>query len=359
MVLGDELRLSYYRQLGNIDGDHGVYLVQDIRDNKVRVKKVLPVYDLGVYQYLMAHPMDHIPKIFELVEDGDVLILIEEYIPGDTLQQILDTRGPLPEAEVMDIAIALCRILEQLHGCCPPIVNRDIKPSNIMLTGDGVVKLLDMNAAKRYDPRREKDTVLIGTQGYAAPEQYGFGASSVLTDVYSMGVLLRVLLTGRLTGGWIPNAKLHRILERCTQLDPRDRYQSVRALEEALVALRSGRKPEPAVGKRRYLPPGFRSRDPLVWIVATMGYLFLLMVCFSLDVEGAGWAETLCYRVMLALAAVAMVLFSGNYLGVQSYVVLTRAKNLLLRLPGIILVDFLILVAWVVSMAALGAAFFR
>lgn len=356
MVLGDELRLSYYRQIGDIDPDHGVYLVQDIRDNKVRVKKVLPVYDLGVYRYLMSHPIRHIPKIFELVEDGDVLILIEEYIPGDTLQQILDAGRLLPEAEVVRIGVGVCQILEQLHGCCPPIVNRDIKPSNIMITGDGVVKLLDMNAAKRYDPRREKDTVLIGTQGYAAPEQYGFGASSVLTDVYSMGVLLRVLLTGRLSGGPIPNVRLLRIVERCTQLDPKMRYQSVHDLKEALAGLETDRRP--VVGKRKYLPPGFRAGGPLRWLVATMGYLLLFMLCFTLEMEGAGPAQTVCYRVSLAFAAMAMVLFSGNYLGVQSRVVLTRPKNLLLRLPGIIVVDVLILMAWVITMAFFMTLFF-
>lgn len=354
MVLEDELRLSYYRQIGDIDPDHGVYLMQDIRDNKVRVKKVLPVYDLGVYQYLKAHPIDHIPRIFELVEDGDVLIVIEEYIPGDTLQQILDSRGPLPKEEVIRIGIGVCQILEKLHGCAPPIVNRDIKPSNIMRTGDGVVKLLDMNAAKRYDPRREKDTVLIGTQGYAAPEQYGFGASSVLTDVYSVGVLLRVLLTGRVSGGQIPDAGLRKVVDRCTQLDPKGRYPSVRALREALNGL--GHGPGAAAGWRRYLPPGYRSGEPLVWIVATLGYLLLFRLCFSLEVEQAGMAQTICYRVTLALAAVSMVLFSGNYLGVQSCVVLTKPKNRLLRLPGIILTDLLILMAWAVANALVGSA---
>lgn len=149
MTLSDELRLSYYREIADIEADHGVFLVQDTRTKKIYVKKILPVYSLEIYQYLAQHPIEHTPRIRELAEDGNLLILIEEYIPGNTLQELLEQKGPLEEAAVLDICVQLCRILEAFHRCSPPIVNRDIKPSNILLTGDGTVKLLDLNAAKR------------------------------------------------------------------------------------------------------------------------------------------------------------------------------------------------------------------
>ena len=88
----------------------------------------------------------------------------------------------------------LCNILEALHSMTPPIIHRDIKPSNIIITSYNYAMLLDFNAAKQFSGQNESDTVLIGTPGYAAPEQYGFGSSSPKTDIYSLGIVLREML---------------------------------------------------------------------------------------------------------------------------------------------------------------------
>lgn len=123
----------------------------------------------------------------------------------------------------------LCNILEALHSMTPPIIHRDIKPSNIIITSYNYAMLLDFNAAKQFSGQNESDTVLIGTPGYAAPEQYGFGSSSPKTDIYSLGIVLREML-GSITP--VPDIApiLHRlnlIAERCTQMTPAARYQSV------------------------------------------------------------------------------------------------------------------------------------
>lgn len=350
MTLSEELRLSYYEEIADIEADHGIFLVQDIRNKKIYVKKILPMYNLEVFEYLMAHPIAHTPRIRELVEDGNLLILIEEYIPGNTLQEILDQQGTLAEDTVIDITIQLCRILESFHRCQPPIVNRDIKPSNLMLTGDGIVKLLDMNAAKRCSEGQEKDTVLIGTQGYAAPEQYGFGASSVLTDVYSAGVLMNVLLTGNLTGGQIANSHLLHIISKCTELSPKNRYQSITALRITLEALKNNEKPPEAPNWRRFLPPGFRSGNPVLWLFSFVCYALLLAACCTLEAENAGPTELMINRISFGVILLAIVLFSGNYLGIQSKVPLTRNKHILLRLLGIVAVDIGILFTGVLLM---------
>ncbi len=291
----------------------------------------------------MEHPIENTPRIYELVEDRNILVLIEEYIPGDTLQDLLDQTGTLPEPTVIDITIKLCKILESFHKCQPPIVNRDIKPSNIKLTSDGNVKLLDMNAAKRYNGEERKDTVLIGTQGYAAPEQYGFGSSSVLTDVYSVGVLMNVLLTGKLSGSYAANNRLRHIISKCTELSPQSRYQSITALRIAVESVQgiSARPEEP--NWRRFLPPGFRSANPISCFFAFTGYAFLFYLCWTLEVENAGMVELMINRAAITMILLALVLFSGNYLDIQSKVVFTKSKNILLRLLGIAAVDILIL----------------
>lgn len=343
LKLDDEFRLSYYREIADIDPEHGIFLVQDVRSGKLYVKKNLTVYNREIFEYLMTHPVKHTPRIYELVEDGDLLILIEEYIPGDTLQELLEQKGKLPEPLVVNIAIQLCGILEEFHACQPPIVNRDIKPSNIKLTDDGIVKLLDMNAAKWYNEQSRRDTVLIGTQGYAAPEQYGFGSSSVLTDIYSVGVLMNELLTGQLNGGRAVNSKLRHIISKCTELSPKERYQSAASLRSVLESLQRKEEKQKKPDWRRFLPPGFRSDEPICWLFASVGYIFLFYLCWTLEVENVGALELLINRVAVTLVSVLIVLFSGNYLNVQSKTFLTRSKFFLLRLIGIVIIDVLIL----------------
>ena len=194
MTIEQELNLSFYQQVADIDAEHHIYLVQDVRTHKFYVKKLLTTYNAEIYRYLQKHPVVNTPRIILAEEDGKILTVIEEYIPGDTLEEILEQQSTLPEDQVIEITVQLCTILADFHSCDPAIVNRDIKPSNIKISPDGIVKLLDMNAAKWSNTDAPKDTMLLGTQGYAAPEQYGFGPSSVLSDIYSVGVLMNVMV---------------------------------------------------------------------------------------------------------------------------------------------------------------------
>lgn len=351
MTLEQELRLSYYREVAEINADHGIHLVQDVRSKKFFVRKRLTVYNPEVYQYLWANPIANTPKIYLAEEDGEVLAVIEEYIPGDTLEEILAQRGALPEEEVLEITSQLCRILSAFHSCSPAIVNRDIKPSNLKITPDGVVKLVDLNAAKWSNELAEKDTVLLGTQGYAAPEQYGFGPSSVLTDIYSVGVLMNVMRTGLLPNQGIASGKLGKVIRKCTELSPKGRYQSVEALAAALDALSEKPREEKKPGSwQRYLLPGFRSRNVIRWLGAALGYVMLLYFSLTLQVENAGHTELLLNRLFLGLAAFGVVLFSGNYLDVQSKFFMTRSKHKWVRVGGILLIDVAILFLAVFSL---------
>ena len=123
--------------------------------------------------------------------------------------------------------LQLCDALECLHIRFHPIIHRDIKPSNIVISSDGILKLIDYNAARRYERGATQDTRYMGTPGYAAPEQYGFFQSDVRTDIYAMGVVLNYMLTGRHISEETASGGLGRIVKRCTQLDPGKRYDSV------------------------------------------------------------------------------------------------------------------------------------
>lgn len=349
VTIDQELRLSYYQQVADINAEHCIYLVQDIRTKKFYVKKLLTVYNADIYRYLMAHHIPNTPAILLVEEDDKVLTVIEEFIPGDTLEERLEQQGILAEDQVIDITAQLCVILSAFHNCHPAIVNRDIKPSNIKISPDGVVKLLDLNAAKWSNDKSAKDTVLLGTQGYAAPEQYGFGPSSILTDIYSVGVLMNVMLTGELPNKRIADGRLGEIIRKCVELSPSGRYQSISELQTVLYQL-SGK---PAVGTarsnwRKYLPPGFRNRNVVKWLFSAIGYAVLFAIGLDLQVQNAGTMELIINRVAFTVMGLCIVLFNGNYLNVQKHFILTRSKKRAIRWLGMGIVDFAFIVLWVI-----------
>lgn len=348
----DSLALACYKQIAVLHPDHPVYVVQHETSRKLYVKKVLSQYNKSVFQQLMANPVMGTPCIREVVEMDGLLYVIEDYIPGDTLQDRLDENGSFSESDTMDIVLQLCHIVNRLHQLDPPIIHRDIKPSNIILTHEGNVKLLDMNAARVYTDEKRKDTYLLGTAGYAAPEQYGFAESSFQTDIFSIGVLMNVLLTGKLPTSELASGPLRPVIQRCTMMEPQKRYPSVQTLLYALNTL-NDRKPVPTVdGWKRYLPPGFRTGGIGKKLLAAVGYIFLLTLGLGMTVEGVTDQGILaCYRVGVTLMLITMVLFSGNYLGIQAHLPLTRSQNIIIRFIGIVIGNVICFVVCIVLLA--------
>lgn len=222
------LRLSCYREIGSQKDKNNIILVEDPESGQLYVKKILDVYDYNVVNKLYAEPVEGMPKIVELFKSARFLIMIEEYIDGERLDDYLLSKK-LSVAEAKEIILKLCGIITRLHSLNPPIIHRDIKPENIMIDKDSQVFLLDVNGAKTEKTGEQEDTVLFGTKHYAAPEQYGFQTSSVRTDIYAIGVLFNVLLTGVLPKEQLSD-KYTDIIRKCTKMDPEDRYASVNEL---------------------------------------------------------------------------------------------------------------------------------
>lgn len=142
----------------------------------------------------LRHP--GLTAIWDYFNIDDDWFLVMEYVPGETLRDRLRrTAAPLPLSEALHYASQICQVLQYLHTQHPPIVFRDLKPANIMLTPDGRVKLIDFGIARLFSPGKAKDTVQFGTPGYAPPEQYG-GQTEPRSDVYSLGVVLHQMVTG-------------------------------------------------------------------------------------------------------------------------------------------------------------------
>ena len=182
-----------------------------------------------VYRQLMGYVCGNLPQIYETAEqDGEVLVL-EEFIEGDTLGFLLEEALFSPR-ETREVVLQLCRALWVLHSMAA--VHRDIKPENVILRGHDV--LIDFDAARLHKPEYEADTQILGTTGFAAPEQYGLSQSDVRTDIYALGVLMNVMLTGEHPSKRLAGGRMGRVIERCTRVNPEKRYKDVIHLMSAL-----------------------------------------------------------------------------------------------------------------------------
>ena len=230
MNIQDELTLSFYKELSVLSKNKEVYLVQHTGTGVIYVKKSLKIFNSDIYRQLQKLNLPGIPQIYECIEDSENLYIIEEYIHGRTLDSIFNDSGVFTNELVCSLTAQLCQILHRLHTCNPPIIHRDIKPSNLILTTDDKLKLIDFNAAKNYTEGASKDTMLLGTQNFAAPEQYGFSQSDIRTDIYGIGVTMNYLLTGKYPNEEIYQGSLHNLLDKCLRMSPSERYSNCEEL---------------------------------------------------------------------------------------------------------------------------------
>ncbi|WP_040214922.1 serine/threonine protein kinase [Clostridium polynesiense] len=228
-----------------------VYLAMDKRLNKQWAIKEIKKEGSGrnneiIVQSLLAEAklmkkLDHpsLPRIVDIIDNGETIYVVMDYIEGEPLDRIVNEYGSQPQERVIDWAKQLCDVLQYLHSQKPPIIYRDMKPANVMLKPEGNLKVIDFGIAREYKEENLADTVSLGTKGYAAPEQFGGkGQTDARTDIYCLGVTLYHLITGQNPSEppyelypirqWNPNLSggLERIIEKCTQLNPEDRYQS-------------------------------------------------------------------------------------------------------------------------------------
>ena len=144
----------------------------------------------------LKHP--NLPRIYEQFSEAGRWYLVMDFIEGETLEDHVKKapQGHLSLKETLEVGIQLCTVLEYLHSRQPPIIFRDLKPSNSMLTPDGHLYLIDFGIARHFKPGQKKDTIAFGSPGYAAPEQYGKAQTTPRSDIYSLGATLYYLFTG-------------------------------------------------------------------------------------------------------------------------------------------------------------------
>ena len=183
-----------------------------------------------VYCKLLHYNCCFLPQIMEVAVGQDEVLVLEEYIEGDTLDYLLQG-GVLTAEQTRVIVTQVCQALWVLHTM--GAVHRDVKPENIILRGQEAV-LIDFDVARMYKPKLPADTEVLGTVGFAAPEQFGLSQSDARADIYSVGVLINVMLTGRHPSKQMADGRFGRIVERCTRVNPQKRYKNVQRLMAAL-----------------------------------------------------------------------------------------------------------------------------
>lgn len=232
MAEADMLKLMEYEEMETVNGHDNVFLVRNPESGELFIKKILSTYDSSVYRYLQKHPIEHMPAIYGVYEGSNRLVVIEEYIEGISLSELIEKQD-ITAGRAIEIAYSICSILRELHNPGNTIIHRDIKPSNIIQSADGEIYLLDMNAAKWYREDETEDTRMLGTENYAAPEQLGYGlsASSAKTDIYALGILLNVMLTGSYPKEKRAEGPVWEIIQKCISLEAANRYSDDELLE--------------------------------------------------------------------------------------------------------------------------------
>lgn len=322
----DNTLFSECRTIAAINPDHQVFLVQHQPTRRIYILKIMDVFNAGIYQKLLASPIEGTPRILACQEQDGRLSVIEEYLSGTPLSGRI-AEGSLSEDEIASIMRDLCGVISRLHAMIPPVIHRDIKPSNILVMPYGRAVLLDFNAAKFYSPNTQEDTTLLGTKGYAAPEQYGFGSSLPQTDIYALGVVLKEMVSSLKR----PSRRFDAIIDKCTQMNPKERYASA---GELLAALEPGKR------GGSYAIPGFRTRTPWKMAFASVTYLFIPLASATYTIrEKLDAGQNILERVCFALCCLSVIFISFNYRDVQRFLPLCKSRSKLLRFAGILLFD--------------------
>lgn len=250
-------------QLIGRSGTSATYQVQCLTDRSIWVLKELrplselsdvefmEIYQLFLYEANLLGTLSHpnIVKLGEFLVFESRPLFIMEFVAGKTLEIFLQvTKTHFLEQEAINYGIQLARVLHYLHTHQPPIIYRDLKPNNIILTPEGVIKLIDFSIARIYKPGLQKDEIALGTAGYAPPEQYGHAQTDARSDVYALGATLLHLLTGTQpvplkipSSGDIRkinttvNAQVEDVIIKAMQLDRSFRYQSAADIAQALI----------------------------------------------------------------------------------------------------------------------------
>jgi len=222
--------------------EKSTYLLRKKADGSFALLKVAT----GKYRDLLRSEYDILssphsalfPQAICYFSDSDTTYFLRAYVAGASVSDYVEQHGPFSEAEAVRLCAGLCDALQLLHAQTPPVIHRDIKPQNVIFTKERTLTLIDFDAARRYQSEQKRDTVFLGTQATAAPEQFGYQQTDQRSDIYSTGILLLFLCTGSYELDALPKIQsrgIRRVILTATRFDPRKRFASAQQLRAQLL----------------------------------------------------------------------------------------------------------------------------
>lgn len=259
-----------------------MYLVKHQISNKLYVmKRLAQSTDLTMYEQLSQNPHPYMANVTECGKDDSYSYVIEEYVNGTTLEYEMST-GQLTYEDKIRIMLDLFAVLEHLHALNPPVIHRDIKPANIMIK-DSHVKLIDFEIARNVAADKNKDTQIMGSVGYAPPEQFGFAQTDQRSDIYALGVIIKELFTEKKA------VYAYRFLiEKCMKMDPKERYFSVKQLHHEFIRCSKGKRISHTNRLQRfrsYQLVGFRNESIWVKALVFIYTIIAIQIAFAVKFE--------------------------------------------------------------------------
>lgn len=326
-------------QLGK-KGDKCTFLMRG-PDGRIAVCKEIDSRLIPVYHKLQEAKVPGVAEIYGFFIYHDSEAVMMEYVPAITLEEKLLQAGTLSVKETRAIVLQICQVLFCLEKI--GIVHRDLTPANILIAPDGRVVVTDFGISRMVKSGKDRDTTILGTVGYTAPEQFGFAQTDTRADVYSLGVLVNQMLTGKLPQETLyqGDVRISSMIEGCTRISPKERWE-VQQIEEALAGKVLHQK---SVAKRLlYHIPGFRTKNPVHMTLAAVeyGYMTFMLLMDLLVPVSAGWL----FAVRIAgylVNTIGIGLFVGGFKSVAYKLHMDRGIKKALLIALYVIFGFLIL----------------
>lgn len=320
MTVFDQAKYSSLETVAELGRE--TFLCIDPASKKLYVRKIVDPSYLEYYERIAALDSPFLTRILGIIPEKSGVTVIREYVSGDTISDLLSSGRLFDEKQTIRIAIMICDGLTALHRCS--LVHRDINANNILITTDGNVKIIDYGIVRLFDKSKSTDTVILGTPGYAAPEQFGFTQSDSRTDIYALGVLMNVMMTGRLPSEDTARGGISRIIEKCVMIDPQNRYENIEKLKSALL---KAAPREVRDGKGFSYLPGFGSNNAFILTLSTVLYLFMLISSIGMFIGLKRPVEYFYSFICWCLIIFAPYVCFGNFMSVRERFPLTAGMN--------------------------------
>ncbi len=305
-------------------------------NNNTYILKKINLEEIEVYKKYMKINHNNVMKIYEFTVIDQDYYIVCEYINGLSLSYIVDNNGPIDGEIALKYFNDICDGLDAIHSM--NLVHRDICPNNIMIDNNGRAVIVDFGISREHKFNKNADTQILGTQGYASPEQFGFNQTDNKSDIYSFGVLINYVLTGQMPNVKLCSGTFSRVVLKCTQIDKNLRYSDVREIKTDLHNKFNLYKIIKTI-------PGFRKG---IWwhkLISSIYFLIsFIIVVFSLFLDNYSTKERIMTSIFFFIWLFVDVLLFLNVFDWCDKVILTKNKPKIEQLIFRSILSFLIFI---------------